>query len=92
MQIPFAGYRFPLDASLYDQGEWSNLWSSSPYSASNPLSRRFYLTPGNLYANDLSNRTYANPVRCFSNEYIPETASLTLNSDNEVVDSQNVVV
>ena len=83
--IPFAGLRNYLDASVYYMGYYAYLWSSSPYSASNPNSRSLYLNvDGHL--NMLSNlRTNAISVRCFYDFYKPYTQSFTLTFLNDGV-------
>ena len=54
------------------------------------LSRILVLYDTEVYI-DANRRKELFPIRCFSNEYIPETVSLTLKSDDEVIESQDIV-
>ena len=82
LYIPFAGVRNYSDASLYSQGGWAYLWSSSPYSAG-PNSHLFYLRPNDLYAYSHYYRAYAFPVRCFYDSYQTDPSIMTVSFDTD---------
>ena len=77
LKIPFAGSRSADDASVYTMGFYAYLWSSSPYSDSNPISRYLNVEVGNLFMDD-NIRANAYSVRCFYDFYQPFTQSFTL--------------
>ena len=81
LYIPFAGLRNYDDASVYGMGGNANLWSSSPYSASSPLSRYLSLNVGGYLDMNYRYRAYALSVRCFYDSYQPFTQSFTLTFD-----------
>ena len=56
----------------------AGLWSSSPYSASNPGSRNLYLGVGGGLSMFDGGRAYALSVRCFYDSYQPLTQSFSL--------------
>ena len=78
LKIPFAGSRYYDNASVNNLGINAILWSSSPYSASNPNSRRLYLDVGGGLHMDYSRRAHASSVRCFYDFYQPYTEPSTL--------------
>ena len=78
LNIPFAGSRNYYYASVNNMGSYAYLWSSSPYSASNPFPRYIYLNVDGYLGMDYSTRAYANSVRCFYDSYQPFTQSFTL--------------
>ena len=90
LYIPFAGLRYCYDALVSSMGYSAYLWSSSPYSASRPDSRRLILdVDDNLNVYD-NNRADALSVRCFYNSYQPFTQSFTIELDangGEVVET-----
>ena len=90
LNIPYDGLRRYNDSLLDQMGSWAYLRSTSPTSVSNSYSRVFFVFANALGTDDLA-RGYAVPLRCFSNEYIPYTVSFTLKSDDEVIESHNVV-
>ena len=76
--IPVAGYRGSPGVSVYGMGSYGELWSSSPYSASDPKSRILFLNVhGSLNMSNVS-RADALSVRCFYDSYQPFTQSFTL--------------
>ncbi len=78
LKIPFAGWRHYSDASVYDMGGVAYLWSSSPYSASNPSSRYLYLPVDDCLDMGDYYRAIAYSVRCFYDSYQSFTQSFTL--------------
>ena len=78
LYIPFAGLRNYLSAPVYNMGNYANLWSSSPYSASNPNSRYLYLKVDGYLNMSSNRRANALSVRCFYDSYQPFPQSLTL--------------
>ena len=68
----------------------ANLWSSSPYSASNPYSRYLNLFVDGYLDMDYYHRAHALSVRCFYDSYQPFTQSFTIELDangGEVVET-----
>jgi hypothetical protein len=77
-QIPFAGLRQYSDALLYRLRRDVYLWSSSPYSTTYPNSRTLYLNDSYVGAAIHNRRAYGFPVRCFSNDYMFTSPSMTI--------------
>ena len=84
-KIPIAG-QFSYTVSQFNGGGGSaNLWSSS--SDINMRARQLILTTttAEVSANARNNRAYGNSVRCFMNDYVTPSYTLTfLNGDIEV--------
>lgn len=78
LKIPFAGLRYYNVASVDDMGYGAYLWSSSPYSASDPHSQRLYLIVEDDLSTEESKRANAYSVRCFYDSYQPYAQSFTL--------------
>lgn len=72
-QIPFAGYRYG-DGSLYDQGDYANLWSSSPY-VGDENARYFRMFEYDANAKSYDRRTVGFPVRCFKDSALGSSSS-----------------
>ena len=85
--IPFAGFRYYYDASVYNMGIDAYLWSSSPYSASSPGSRYLTLDVVGGLSMDDDYRANAVSVRCFYDSYqhFPQSFTLSFISDGEKV-------
>ena len=78
LKIPFAGLRSYYYASVDYLGNTASLWSSSPYSASDPDSRRLYLDVDGYLGMNYDSRAHAYSVRCFYDFYQPYTEPSTL--------------
>ena len=73
-QIPFAGYRDIYDGSLYSQGDYAYLWSSSPY-VGNESARYFDMNEDYAGADSNDYRAYGFPVRCFKDSALGSSSS-----------------
>lgn len=67
--MPFAGYRFYLDAKVFDVGYYAYLWSSSPF-VGDGYARLFYLDPDEAFADDYNGRANGFSLRCFKDSYL----------------------
>ena len=72
-QIPFAGYRYNTDGSLFGQNRNANLWSSSPEVGYEKA--RVFTIAQDEAGTDNYYRTYGLPVRCFKDSDIGSSSS-----------------
>ena len=78
MQIPFVGSRI-VDSSVSLDG-YGRYWSSTPFPTVN-YARYFYLNPDNLLGMyDYGSRVAGYAIRCFKNEYVKPSYSLTFDT------------
>ena len=79
--IPFAGWRDAVKASVYNIGNDTSLWSSSPISASNSYSRDLKVDVDSSPDTVSDGRALALSVRCFydSYDYFKSTVTYNLN-------------
>ena len=91
MLVPFAGLRSYSAASVSGLGRYTELWSSSPTSASDPASRDLGLNVSGDMGKGSYYHAYGASVRCFYNEYaeylVPASSyTLTLNPNGGEVE------
>jgi hypothetical protein len=70
------------DAMVHGQKEVGNLWSSSRHYETTPPARVFSVEPTFVRASYVAlNRNNGISVRCFSNDYLFEQPSMTINTN-----------
>ena len=77
--IPYAGWRYYVDASVSNMGNAAYLWSSSPDPELSYNSRNFTTDVGGVSL--FNSRAFAFSVRCFydSYDYFKSTVTYNLN-------------
>ena len=61
LKLPLAGYRYRIDAALYNRGSFGYYWSSSP---SGTDASHLYFSSGGVNPADVDNRAVGFSVRC----------------------------
>ena len=76
LKLPFVGGRNYSDASFEGQGV-GYYWSSSPNLAVSYEARILLMGSSYVFASTTDSRAYGNSVRCFKDEYVIPTFTIT---------------